>query len=147
MDKELLHKKLAEIMVAKLRDENYDSYIKTKEHARSMSLTEYENTKKNPNLDQDLQKLRDERFKFLNSLNEEQIKVLDRLILGSLDNTAFNFLREMEENLCQCEGRPVGLTIDGKNLESIQDELLSGTLFGEYFLWVEENSKYGPFQH
>ena len=97
MDKELLHKKLAKTIVAKLRDENYDSYIKTKEHARSMSLTEYENTPKNPNLGPELQKLRDERFKFLNSLSEEQIKALDKLVLSSLDNTAFIFSEKQKK--------------------------------------------------
>jgi len=38
------------------------------------------------------------------------------------------------------------LTINGKKVENINTEFLSGTLFGEYFLWIEKNSKFGEFQ-
>ena len=144
MDKKSSYKELAETVVAKLRDENYANYLATRNYARSMTLTEYLSLPRNPGYASEYQQRDDERFGLLNSLSAEQSDALDRLILSTLDNAAFNFLRKIEEN--KAEGKGVGLTIDGKNL-NIQDELQSGTLFGEYFLWVEENSKYGPFQH
>jgi hypothetical protein len=78
-------------------------------------------------------------------LNEEQLEILDRMMLNLIDNTAFNFLREVEENLDEDES--IGLTINGVTVEEITQEFLSGTMFGEYFLWIEKNNKYGKFQH
>ena len=47
----------------------------------------------------EFQKLNDERFEFFNSLTEKQTETLNRIVLNILDSTAFNFLREVEENL------------------------------------------------
>ncbi|MEZ4933960.1 MAG: hypothetical protein R2788_17780 [Saprospiraceae bacterium] len=139
------YKKLGQILSQKLRDENYEAYLERKEYAKSMTLKEYKQLPRNPNYAPEFQKLDDERFEFLNSLNAEQIKILDRMMLSILDNTAFNLLREIEENLDEDES--IGLTIDGVNVEKIAQEFLSGTMFGEYFLWVEKYSNYGKFQH
>ena len=139
------YKELGEIIVKKLRDENFDYYIKNKDFGKSMSAKEYSELSKNPNLAPELQKLKDERFEFFNNLNEKQIETLNRLILNILDSTAFNFLREIEENLDYNES--IGLTMNGEKVEEIIPEFLSGTLFGEYFLWIEKNSKFGGFQY
>ncbi len=145
MSKSIEHKKLAEIVVNKLRDENYSFYLKSKESANKMTVEEYDNLTKNPNYDPELQKIDDERFYFFNSLDEEQKSVLDRLILSILDATAFNFLREIEENLYTNES--ITLKAKGADITEINKEFLSGTLFGEYFMWIEEHSKYGKYQH
>ena len=138
------YKELGEIVVKKLRDENFDNYVKNRDFGKSMSDKEYSESARNPNLAPELQQLKDERFEFFNGLNEKQTDVLNRLILNLLDSTAFNFLREVEENLDNNES--VGMTINGNKVETIASELLSGTLFGEYFLWTEKNSKFGGFQ-
>ncbi|NND77804.1 MAG: hypothetical protein HKN39_06440 [Flavobacteriales bacterium] len=139
------YKKLGQILSQKLRDENYKAYLERKEYAKSMSLEEYKQLPRNSNYAPGFQKLDDERFEFLNSLNEGQLEILDRMMLSLLDNTAFNFLREIEEYLDEDES--IGITIDGVNVEKITQEFLSGTMFGEYFLWIENYSKYGKFQH
>ncbi|WP_298545665.1 hypothetical protein [uncultured Aquimarina sp.] len=138
------HNELAEIIVKKLRDENFEQFLKSKDYAKSMSSEKYWKKPRNPNLDKELQKLLDERFDFLNRLSERDSGILERMILNILDSTAFNFLREIEENLE--ENKSIGLSINGEKVEKITTELLSGTLFGEYFLWLEKNSKYGNFQ-
>ena len=145
VDKKNLHKKLAETIVSKLRDENFSSYLDAKEHARSITLNEYLSKPKKSGIDQNLEALQTERFMFLNGLTEEQLNALDKLILNLLDNSAFNFLREVEENICSQTS--IGLTIENEKVENIQSEFLSGTLFGEYFLWVKEHSKFGTFQN
>ena len=74
-----------------------------------MTLEEYYQMHWNPNYDPESQKTDDERFEFLNSLKSKQLEQLDKLILSILDSTAFNFLREVEENLM--EDKSIGLTI------------------------------------
>lgn len=139
------YKKLGKILTQKLRDENYQAYLERKEYAKSISIEEYKQLPRNQNRDPEFQKLDDERFEFLNSLNSKQLETLDKLILNLIDDTAFNFLREIEENLNEKER--IGMTIEGEKVETISSEFLSGTMFGEYFLWIEENSKYGKYQH
>ena len=139
------YEELGRILTQKLRDENYEYYKQLEEFARSMSIKEYYNQPRNPNFDKGLQKLKDERFELLNILDDKQIEVLNRLILSIIDFAAFNILREIEENLD--EDNSIGLTIKGEKVEEIAHEFLSGTLFGEYFKWIEKNSKYGNFQH
>ena len=138
------YKELGEIIVKKLRDENFEYYEKNRDFGKSMSKKEYSELPRNPNLVPEFQKLEDERFEFFNGLNERQIEILNRLVLNILDSTAFNFLREIEENLN--DSKSLGLTINGHQVENITTEFLSGTLFGEYFLWTEKNSKFGEFQ-
>ena len=131
-------------IVTKLRDENFEYYLSLREKADSMSIKEYYNLPRNPNYAPELQKIDDDRFELLNSLNEFQKQTLDKLILNILDFTSFNFLREVEENLD--EDKSLGLTINGNKIEENTNHLLSGTLFGEYFLWCENLSKYGEYQ-
>lgn len=78
-------------------------------------------------------------------MTSKQIEQLDKLILSTLDSTAFNFLREVEENLMK--DKSIGLTIENQEIEQLTKGLLSGTLFGEYFLWCEQKSKFGKFQY
>lgn len=145
MNKRALHKKLAETVVSKLRDENYAGYLHLKNQACSVSPNDHFSDHTNSLTDDHLQKLHMERLNFIRSLNEEQLLALDKLVLNMLDNTAFNFLREIEENLHS--DNSLGLTIANEKVETIQSEFLSGSLFGEYFLWIKEHSKYGTFQH
>ncbi|WP_269236813.1 hypothetical protein [Flavobacterium flavigenum] len=136
---------LGEIVVKKMRDENFENYIKIRDYGKSMSIKQYSELPRNLNLAPEFQKLNDERFDFFNSLSEMQTETLNRIILNILDSSSFNFLREIEENLE--ENNSIGLTINGEKVENITTEFLSGTLFGEYFLWIEKNSKFGKFQH
>lgn len=144
MDKTLLYEEFGQVIVRKLRDENYAYYEYLREFGRSMTLEEFAKAPKKRQLAADLQQLEDERFEFFNGLNPSQLEVLNRLILHLLDGTAFNFLREVEENLDQKTS--IGMTINGEKIEHLSSELLSGTLFGEYFLWLEKYSKYGGCQ-
>ena len=109
-----------------------------------MTLEAYNNLPKNPNIDKNIQKNIDDNFKFLNSLNLFQKEQLNKLILKTLDETAFIFLREIEEGLIDDDS--IGLIYKGKEISSIYNEFLSGTFFGEYFLWAENYSLYGKVQ-
>lgn len=139
------HESLGKVIIKKLRDENYESYLDNNELARKITTKEYYKLPRNENYDKDLQKIEDERFEFINSLSDEQKKQLDRLILKVLDETSFNFLREIEENFHSKES--IGLTYQGKSIEDIYNHFLSGTFFGEYFLWIEKFSKYDKYQY
>ncbi|WP_428743085.1 hypothetical protein [Tenacibaculum sp.] len=133
------------IIIEKLRDENFFNYLKSIELARKITKEDYSNLERNKNYEPSLQKIDDERFEFINSLDDNQKEQLDKLILKTLDGTAFNFLREIEENFHFNES--IGLIFKGKPIEDIYDEFLSGTFFGEYFLWVNKFSKYGEYQY
>lgn len=139
------YENLGKVLVQKFRDENFESYLRLKDFASSMTLDEYQNLPKNPNFDPLLQLLEDNRFQFLNGLDESQKKQLDLLILKILDGVAFGFLREVEEDLYRKQS--IGLTFKGESVEKIHKKFLSGSFFGEYFLWLEKHSKYGKFQH
>lgn len=143
MERSEKHHQLGKRIVEKLRDENFDDFQNSMELASSITYEEYMDQPKNPNLDPQYQAAADARFKFLNGLNPEQSRELDKLILNILDRTAFNFLREVEENLDENEG--LGLTIQGEKVDDLSDELLSGTFFGEYLLWIDSYSKHGEF--
>ncbi|TGV03797.1 hypothetical protein [Flavivirga rizhaonensis] len=108
------YRELGEIIVKKLRDENFEYYIKNRDFGKSMTVKEYSELPRNPNLAPEFQKLKDERFEFFNGLNEKQTEALNRLILNILNSTAFNFLRKIEENLD--DNKSLGLTINGKKL-------------------------------
>ena len=133
------------IIVDKLRDENFEYYLGLRKKADSMTIEEYYNLPRNINYESELQKNDDEKFELLNSLNEAQKQALDKLILNMLDSNSFNFLREVEENLD--ENKSIGLTITGEKIEENTNDLLSGTLFGEYFIWCEKFSKFGKYQY
>ena len=137
------YKDLAEIIVSKFRDENFKNYLEYKEYCLQTSKEEFE--KRFENMAEDLALIEKERFEFYNSLSNKQRDTLDKLMLNSFDDTAFNVLREIEENLDEAES--IGLTINGKPIEKIREEFWSGTCFGEYFMWLEQKSNYGKYQH
>lgn len=137
------YNKLGEILVEKLRDESFTNYLELKNYVNSNLESNFKEKSK-PNIIDELEKIENEREEFISSLNDKQQKALDKLILNILDTSAFNFLKEIEENLD--DNNSIGLTINGKLIENITTQFLSGTLFGEYFLWLEKNSKYGKFQ-
>lgn len=131
-------------IIRSLRDNTYKNYEQLLNYSQSMTLDEYKNLPKNPNIDEKIQENIDDSFKFLNSLNSFQTKQLSKLILKTLDDTAFIFLREIEEGLIDNDS--IGLTYKGKDIKHIYNEFLSGTFFGEYFLWAENYSLYGKVQ-
>lgn len=131
----------AEIIISKLRDENYTQYLSFKEKAEMFSVEEVFGEK----INKEIWKDEIERFRFLQSLNGSQKKALDKLVLNILDSTAFNFLREIDENLSEDKG--IGIVINGSKIEAYIHELIgNGFLFGEYFIWCEQKSKFGKFQ-
>lgn len=140
-----LHKSFAKLIVKEFRDKNYANYLKNAQFSRSITLDEYSNLPKNEDYDKELQKTDDNRFEFINSLNEKQKKQLDLLILKTLDEVAFNFLKEVDQDYHFKE--KLGLTFKGKNIDNIYNDFLSGSFFGEYFLWLEKFSKFGKYQH
>lgn len=131
-------------IIESLRDQNFENYKMLLDYSQSMTLEEYNNLPKNPNIDKNIQKNIDDNFKFLNSLNLFQKEQLNKLILKTLDETAFIFLREIEEGLIDDDS--IGLIYKGKEISNIYNEFLSGTFFGEYFLWAENYSLYGKVQ-
>lgn len=138
------YNKLAKTVVHKFRDENFKMYKEYQTYCLKTSNEKfYANI--NPNKAEEFKSNEKERFEFYSSLNESQLRILDKLILNILDHSAFNVLREVEENLETDEG--IGLTVDGKPIENINHEFLSGTCFGEYFLWLENESEFGNYQH
>lgn len=138
------YKELAKIIVGKFRDENFKVYKEYQTYCLQTSNEEFRKNS-NPNKAQEFLENESERFELYNSLNPDQLKVLDKLILNTLDHTAFNVLREIEEKLETNEG--IGLTVNGKRIEEFNNEFLSGTCFGEYFKWIEDESEFGNFQH
>ncbi len=139
------HDDFGQKIVEKLRDENYSNYLKMADSIRKITLDDYNNLPKKEGYDPELQKIDDERFEFINGLSDQQKEQLDKLILMTLDATAFNFLREIEEGYF--DNKSIGLLFQGGLLEEIYNEFLSGTFFGEYFLWIEKFSKYDKFQY
>lgn len=139
------YENFGKILVKKLRDENYSNYLKQSNSARSITLNEYYSLPKNSEYDPKLQKIDDDRFEFMNSLNDKQKEQLDKLILKTLDEASFNFLREVEESFY--DNKSIGLTYKGNLVEDIYNEFLSGTFFGEYFIWINKFSKYGEYQY
>lgn len=137
------YKDLAKIIVSKFRDENFKNYLEYKEYCLQTSKDDFE--KRFENMAEDLALIEKERFEFYNSLSKKQSDSLDKLILNSFDDTAFNVLREIEENLN--EAKSIGLTVNGQPIEKIRNEFWSGACFGEYFLWLEQKSNYGKYQH
>ena len=131
-------------IVEKLRDENFRNYKLFLDYSKSMTLEDYNNLYKNPNMDKSIQENIDNSFMFLNSLNSFQTGQLSKLILKTLDETALSFLREIEEGLF--DNNSIGLVYKGENINDIYNEFLSGTFFGEYFLWTENYSLYGKIQ-
>ena len=136
---------LGKILVNKLRDENFATYLEYKKYASEMTIDEYGKLARNPDYDSELQNIEDERFGFFKSLDKNQRGQLDKLILSVIDATAFNFLREIEERMLDDNG--LGLIFDNKDIDPIYSKFLSGTFFGEYFLWIEKHSNYGNFQY
>jgi hypothetical protein len=145
MTKKSQYQSFGELIVKKLRDESFSNYEKLMNFCKKLNFEEYQESPKNPNIDDKLQANLDENIKLLCSLTDTQKEQLDRLILKILDETAFGFLREVEESELM-NSRTIGFTYEGEDMEGIRDEFLSGTYFGEYFLWVKNFSKYGDVQ-
>jgi|GEM_PF-2477972 len=124
------------------RSDNYESYLTERNYHRSQGVEELRN-KLSPHLDSATKNLMLQKSTFYNSLTIEQIQVLDKLVLGILDNTAFNVMRALDENNINESG--ISLTIDNVYVRELP-LIGNGNLSGEYFDWVERFSKYGEFQ-
>ena len=124
------------------RESQYDMFLEQKKHIIKVGYDKYV-ADINPNICIDLKALMIERAALFASLTEEQNKILDRLILNLLDSTVFNVMRAVEENNSEITGFSV--LINNKDVTKLP--LIGGSLFGEYFDWVERFSKYGKFQH
>lgn len=137
--------KLGKTIISKLRDENFKSIQELLEYTRNLSLEEYRNIPRNQNLAPELQEAEDSKMEFLVGLNSEQSKQLEKFVLSIIDNSNFILLRAAEESQIQNEG--IGITYDGIPASDFSSELISGTLFGEYFSWLESHSELGKFEH
>lgn len=137
--------KLGQFFVQEMRDEHFKSFKQQVDWARTMTLEEYHAIDKNPDMDPGLQKTEDHRMELYISLNEEQLHQVEKLVLSTIDNNNFAFLRAAEE--AKIENKGLGLQFDGVSSDDFSDELLSGTLFGEYFDWVERFSEFGSFEY
>lgn len=135
---------LAKTVVEKFRDENFKIYKEYQTYCLETTKEEFHKNI-NPNKAKEFLNNEKERYELYNSLNSIQLKTLDRLVLNTLDHSAFNVLREVEEKLETDEG--IGLSINGKSIEKINHEFLSGSCFGEYFKWLEDRSEFGNYQH
>lgn len=134
------YKDLASVVVRKFRDENFKNYLTFKNYCLETSKEDFQ--ARNAHSFSSFEK---ERYHLYNALTPEQNEALDRLVLNQLDSTAFNVLREIEENLDA--DTSIGLTINGNPIEKVTREFWSGTCFGEYFKWIEQESKFGEYQH
>ncbi len=131
--------KFGELVMAKCRDEIMDGQNQFKH-------LDYKSFEKLG--DEQLKQTLIERKQLLDSLTPEQIKILDKIILSTVDNFAFCLLREFQERKDKSYNKDsFDIVINGKASFEMENDLVSGNLFGDYFTWVEKSSKYGPFQH
>lgn len=131
--------KFGEFVMAKCRDEIMDGH-------NSLKLSDYKNFE---NIgDEQLRVTLTERKQLLDSLTSEQMQTLDKLILSTVDNFAFCFLRQLQENKSKNYGNNTfDIIVNGRTSFEMERDLISGNLFGDYLAWVERKSKYGAFQH
>ena len=128
-------------VVEAFREAQYDTFLEQKEHILKVGYNKYV-ADINPNISTDLKALMIERALFFTSLTDEQNKILDKIILNMLDFTAFNVMRTIEEN----NSGITDFSVLVDNQDATKLPLIGGSLFGEYFDWVERFSKYGEFQ-
>lgn len=124
------------------RNEIFENYLSEKENYRITDI-EYFKNNLNPNFDELTKKTMLEKAIFYSTLTEDQLNTLDKIILGQIDNTAFNVLRGLDENKEEESG--ILLTVDHLDVRLLP-LIGNGNLSGEYFDWVERFSKYGKFQ-
>jgi hypothetical protein len=124
------------------RDEIFDNYLAEKDYYRSIKPEIFKDNL-NPNLDQSTKNLKLQKAAFYASLTTEQIQTLDKLVLGQIDNIAFNIMRALDENNDSETG--ILLTVDNLNVRELP-LIGNGNLSGEYLDWVERFSKHGEFQ-
>ena len=121
-----------------MRDEAILLYESHKQNAKTKSL--------NTNQAKEFLDLEKERQKLIRGLKKSEIAALDKLILNIVDNAAFTLLRGIQESMDDCDGTEnIELKIDGKKANEL--DLTSGSLFGDYFDWIQRFSRYGEFQH
>lgn len=130
--------KFGKLVMTKCRDEIMDGH-----NGFKSSDYNFENVG-----DEQLRQTEIERKKLLDSLTPDQIRTLDKLLLSTIDNFAFCLLREFQENKnARYHSDSFDIVINGKTTLQMEKDLISGNLFGDYFTWIEQNSRYGGFQH
>tara|TARA_R110000764_G_scaffold232047_1_gene324026 strand:- start:55 stop:894 length:840 start_codon:yes stop_codon:yes gene_type:complete len=130
--------RLGKFIIHQMRDEAILLYESHKQNAKTKSL--------NSNQTKEFLDLEKERQKLIRGLKKSEIAALDKLILNIVDNAAFTLLRGIQESMDDCDGTEnVELKIDGKKANEL--DLTSGSLFGDYFDWIQRFSRYGEFQH
>jgi hypothetical protein len=135
--------KIGKAVVQHFRDEIYQPFIDEKEQIIETGIDKY-NDELNSLICDDLRNLMIERAELFCSLTNEQNKILNRLILNTIDSVAFNVMRALDEN----DSEKSGVILKINNIEITKLRLIgNGNLSGEYFDWVERFSKYGHFQH
>lgn len=133
-----LEDRLGRFLVNGLREEPLGIYFALKENALKNAIPSH--------FSEELKSERLREYELFKSLDEKQLMLLDTLMKSIIDNTAFSILREIQEAMDECVGKEkIKLTIDGQKSTSL--DLLSGTLFGEYLLWVDKFSKYGEVKY
>ncbi len=125
------------------RNDIFEGYLSTKNHYRSIDIEAYKKSY-NPNGDDETRNLTFEIATFYSSLTSEQAQTLDKIMLGNIDNVAFNVMSGLDGNNKEETG--ISLTIDNLDVRDLP-LIGNGNLSGEYFDWVERFSKYGGFQH
>ncbi|WP_258100195.1 hypothetical protein [Marinoscillum pacificum] len=129
-----LEDRFGKFLIKGMREEPLEMYESIKKNAL--------NGKANKFLHPDLVQRANDLDSLVQSLNVTQLEQLDRLIKVIVDNAAFSTLREFQEALDECDGtEKIDLRIEGQKVTEL--DLLSGSLFGEYLLWVEKFSNFG----
>jgi len=134
--------RLGRMVVAQMRDEPYDSYIREKNEILKTGYKKYVKSL-NPHRDPGYNKLDKERAELFGELSPKQRDALDRLMLRQLDSVAFNTMKFWDENNAENSG--MQFTVDGKDVVNLP-MVGNGNLSGEYLDWIERFSKYGTFQ-
>lgn len=134
---------LVELVIKKLRDESFDSYLAQRKKLTYSNIDDYFKTLKNPNLSQDLQKIEDDRVNLFSKLTSQDFSILDKLVLSIIDDLLFNLLREFDET----DSNSFDVFIKSKSLETLRKELIgNGNFTGDFFTWTERFSKFGEIQ-
>jgi hypothetical protein len=134
---------LVELIIKKLRDETFQSYITQRERLSFFKNDEDFKKIKNPSINKDLLKLEEDTSNLLSNLPSQELKPLDKLVLSVIDNLIFNLLREFDE----VNTNNWSLHIESKNIETLRSELIgNGNFTGDFFTWAARFSKFGDIE-
>ncbi|WP_255038568.1 hypothetical protein [Lacihabitans soyangensis] len=134
---------LVELIIKKLRDETFQSYITEREKLAFFNKDEDFKKTKNRSINSDLNKLEEDKSNLFSNLSSQELKLLDKLVLNVIDNLLFNLLREFDE----VNTNNWSLHIESKNIETLRNELIgNGNFTGDFFTWASRFSKFGDIE-